>query len=118
MTIFSFRPKVHREKPPLYLMEIGIIGRSVRPRDQLKKAIEQMGGKLVTKIHANMACIISTEREIERMTARMETAQNLDIQIVSENFVDDIVDGGVIEYIKNNSLSEWGADVSLFNEHL
>lgn len=105
---------MQREKPPLYLMEIGIIGRSVRPREKLKAAIEKMGGKLVTKIHENLACIISTPKEIERMTARMETAQNFGIQIVAENFVDDIMNGGTIEYIKANCLSEWGADVSFF----
>lgn len=92
-------------------MEIGIIGRTKRPREQLKSAIEKMGGKLVTKIHDKLAAIISNEREIERMTARMEDAKNFGIQIVPENFVDDIADGGTIEYIKTASISEWGADV-------
>lgn len=107
------RPKVERQKPPLYLMEIVILGKLSFTRSVAKPLIEKMGGKLVTKIHEKTAVIISNEMEVVKMNARMQLAKDFGIQVVPEQFLDEIKDGGAIEYIIKSSISDWGSDVRL-----
>jgi NAD-dependent DNA ligase len=40
-------------------MEFAILGKTTRPRDEIKKAIKNMGGKVVTNIHDRLAAVIS-----------------------------------------------------------
>lgn len=57
---FNFRPKIERAGPPLKNMEFVILGNTTRPKDELKKEIKKLGGKVVTKIHDKLAAVIST----------------------------------------------------------
>lgn len=94
-------------------MEVVVIGTLSKTRDQLKPIIEKMGGKLVTKIHPTTAVVLSTEAEVTKMNKRMQEVQNNNIQVCTENFLDDIQNGGTIEYIAKNSICDWGSDVGL-----
>lgn len=107
-----FRPRVSREKPPLYNMEFVIIGKTDKSKDDIKHIIQKMGGKLGTKIHEKVAAIISTENEVMRMGNRMAEAKELGIQVVPEDFLDDAKNGAAISYIISKSLCDWGTDVS------
>lgn len=93
-------------------MEVVVIGTLSKSREQLKPIIEKMGGKLVTKIHPQTAVVLSTEAEVTKMSKRMQEAQNNNIQVCAENFLDDIQNGGTIDYIAKNSICDWGSDVS------
>lgn len=112
INVKQFRPRVTREKPPLYNMEFVIIGKTEKSKDDIKLIIQKMGGKLGTKIHGKIAAIISTEDEVLRMGSRMAEAKELGIQIVPEDFLDDAKHGGAVSYIISKSLCDWGTDVS------
>lgn len=93
-------------------MEFVIIGKTKRSKDDLKRDIQKMGGKLGAKIHDKLAAVISTEEEVERMGRRMTDVKDLGIQVVPEDFIEDAKDGGAIPLIVSKSLCDWGTDVS------
>lgn len=97
------------------MMEVVVIGTLSKTREQLKPIIEKMGGKLVTKIHPKTSVVLSTEAEVEKMNKRMQEVQNNNIQVCTENFLDDIKEGGTLEYIAKNSICDWGSDVGFLN---
>lgn len=107
--------KAEHTKPPLYLMEVVCLGSLIRQRDVMKPIIEKMGGKLVTKIHPKTIVVLSTQSEVDKMSKRMLQAKENDIQVCEEKFLNDIKNGSngdTLEYIKNNSICDWGSDVS------
>ncbi len=111
---FSSAPKVQRDKPPLYRMEFGLIGRFDRSKDEIKIDIERLGGKLVSSIHDKMAAVISNESEVEKMNEKMQKAKTLGIQAVPLKFLDDVKAGSnAIKYIKTQNICDWGTDVRL-----
>lgn len=93
-------------------MEFVIVGKMEKSKDELKKTIQRMGGKLGTTIHANVAAIISNQKEIKRFGARMEDAKKYGIQVVPEDFLDDVKNGGAVSFIISKSLCDWGTDVN------
>uniref|UniRef100_A0A182XE12 Poly [ADP-ribose] polymerase n=1 Tax=Anopheles quadriannulatus TaxID=34691 RepID=A0A182XE12_ANOQN len=103
-------PKIKREKPPLYDMEFVILGKTATPKDQLKLKIQKLGGKVATKIASHTAAIISTPEEVERLGSRMAEAKELQIQVVPEDFLEDVVGGGAISFITSRSICDWGSD--------
>lgn len=42
-------------------MEFVILGKVATPKEDLKKEIQKMGGKVTTKIHKKLAAVISTQ---------------------------------------------------------
>lgn len=110
---FYFRPKIKREKPPLYMMEFAVIGKTEMSKDDLKSEILKLGGKLTSKMHNKLAAVISTEKEVERMSSKMQGAKQMGIQVMTEDFLKKVATGGAIEYIKTKSICDWGTDVSI-----
>lgn len=92
-------------------MEFVIIGKTKKSKDEIKKIIQKMGGKLNTKIHEKVAAIISTEEEVERLGSRMNEAKELGIQVIPETFLDDAKGGNAVSFIMSQSLCDWGTDV-------
>lgn len=92
-------------------MEFVIIGKTEKSKDDIKKIIQKMGGKLGTKIHDKVAAIISTENEVKRMGDRMLQAKELGIQVVPEQFLDYAKDGSAVSFIVSTSMVDWGTDV-------
>lgn len=93
-------------------MEFVIIGKTKKDKDDIKRAIEKMGGKLSTKIYEKTAAIISTEAEVERLGSRMSDAKSFGIQVVPEEFLENVKNGGAISFIVSMSICDWGTDVS------
>jgi poly [ADP-ribose] polymerase 1 len=105
-------PKVSRQKEPLYNMHIVAIGNALK-KDDLKRDIERMGGKLVTKIQGQIAVVISTPDEVSKMNERMKLVKSFDIQVVPASFFESIKGGAptqTIELIKSMSICSWGSD--------
>lgn len=109
---FLHRPKVQRDKPPLYKMEFSLIGKLDRSKDEIKKHIEKLGGKLVTSVHDKMAAVISNEDEVEKMNEKMQKAKSFGIQVVPLKFLDEVKTVNALKYIKSQSICDWGSDVS------
>lgn len=105
--------RVSRKREPLYNMHVVAIGNSSMPKEDMKRAIERMGGKLVTKIQEHTAVVISNAEEVEKMNKRMLEVQSCNIQVVPEDFLTAIKDGNpteTIEKIKSMNLCSWGSD--------
>lgn len=107
-------PKVARERPPLYNMEFVAIARlEGSQRAELKKSIQQLGGKLVSKMHAQLAAVLATEKDVEKMSDRMIEAKQMNIQVLRLSFVEEIGKEPTLDYIRTKSICDWGSDVSL-----
>lgn len=107
------RPKVERQRPPLYNMEMVILGHKDE-KDALKKKITSMGGKVVTKIQKSVMAVIATKDDVEKMGARVSEAQTEDVHVVSKDFLDEAKDyvGKIPELVVKKSICNWGTDVS------
>lgn len=93
------------------MMEFFVIGKTAQSRADLKNAIQQLGGKLSTKLHDKLAAVISSEKEVERMNEKMKEAKSMGIQVITEDFMDKLDKAGAVEYIKSKSICKWGSDV-------
>lgn len=93
------------------MMEFFVIGKTAQSRADLKNAIQQLGGKLSTKLHEKLAAVISSEKEVERMNEKMKEAKSMGIQVITEDFMDKLDKAGAVEYIKSKSICDWGSDV-------
>lgn len=105
-------PKIVRERPPLENMEFAVVGRVSRLRADLKEAIQRLGGKLVTSVHAKLAAVVATEKAVEQMSDKMVEVKTLGIQVLRDTFVEELGKTNVIEFIKTQSICDWGTDVS------
>lgn len=105
---------MQRKLPALYDMEFVIVGKLTRGREQAKKQIQQLGGKLDTKLSDTILAVISTKNEVEKMNERMEQTKDLKIHVVSEDFIDEAKDntGKITDLILKKSICDWGSDVS------
>ncbi|XP_041564508.1 poly [ADP-ribose] polymerase isoform X2 [Drosophila elegans] len=107
-------PKIVRKKPALYNLKFSIIGLK-NQENELKKRIENMGGKCETKITESTIAIISTESEVKKVSSRMKSAQLLGIHIVPMEYLDFVeadAEGAII-YINSMSICNWGTDPTL-----
>ena len=91
-------------------MEFVILGKTTKSKDELKKEIQRLGGKLITRISDKLAAVISTPEEVEKMGKRMEEVKKSDIQVVSEDFLEEAKDGDAIALISKKSICSWGSD--------
>lgn len=96
-------------------MEFVILGKPRRGKDQIKKEITKLGGKVVTKIKNSVMAIISTTEEVEKNTSRMCEAHDENIHVVSEDFLDCAKDynGRIPELVTEKSIASWGSDVRI-----
>ncbi|KAI4498125.1 hypothetical protein M0802_006611 [Mischocyttarus mexicanus] len=106
-------PKIKTNPKPLKNMQFVIIGTTEKSKDLLKKEIALLGGSVVTKIHEKLAAVISNPKEIKKMNKRMEDVKSLDIQVVSEDFIEEAKSYTelAIALIKKKNISDWGGDV-------
>ncbi|KAL1517903.1 hypothetical protein ABEB36_001606 [Hypothenemus hampei] len=106
------QPKVIRALPALYDMEFVILGQPERGKDVLKKQIEALGGKVVTKISKKNMAVIASKEMVEKKGSRLKDAESEQIQVVSEDFVDEAKEnsGKIPELILNKSICDWGSD--------
>lgn len=106
-------PKVQGKPKPLKNMQFVILGQTNKSKDTLKKEIVLLGGSVVTKLHENLAAVISSSKEIEKMNKRMEEVKSLDVQVISEDFVEEAKDYTETPYalINKKTISDWGGDV-------
>ncbi|KAF3422106.1 hypothetical protein E2986_01385 [Frieseomelitta varia] len=106
--------KVEAKPRPLKHMQFVIIGHTGKDKNTLKKEILHLGGEVITKLHENVAAIISTQREIDKMSKKMEEAKNLNIQVITEDFIEEAKEytKPAISLIKKKTISSWGGNLS------
>ncbi|XP_076760551.1 poly-(ADP-ribose) polymerase [Xylocopa sonorina] len=106
--------KVEVKPKPLKHMQFVIIGQTGINKDVLKKEIMLLGGDVVSKIHEHVAAVISTQNEVDKMSKKMEEAKNLNIQVITKDFVEEAKEytKPAISLIKKKTISSWGGDLS------
>uniref|UniRef100_UPI003134487B Poly-(ADP-ribose) polymerase n=1 Tax=Tribolium castaneum TaxID=7070 RepID=UPI003134487B len=105
-------PKVKREAPALYNMEFVILGQPDMGKEELKRRIVKLGGKVVTKISGTVMAVFASKADVEKMGARMKVVQEEKIHVVSEDFIEEAPQhkGKIPELVISKSICDWGSD--------
>ncbi|XP_056150659.1 poly [ADP-ribose] polymerase 1 [Lampris incognitus] len=99
---------------PLTNMKLFAVGKLTKNKDEFKAFVEEMGGKITgTASKANFC--ISTKKEVEKMSKKMEEVKEASVRVVSEDFLTDIKSSGkaLQELVALHAISPWGAEVKL-----
>lgn len=107
-------PKVQGKPRPLKNMQFVILGRTEKDKEVLKKEILLLGGTVGTKIHQDLTAVISIPKEVEKMSKRMEEVKSFDIQVITEDFVEEAKEytEAPVMLLKKKTISSWGGDIN------
>ncbi|XP_034943487.1 poly [ADP-ribose] polymerase [Chelonus insularis] len=107
-------PKITKTDLPLRGMQFVIAGRTSKNKDTLKKEIMQLGGTVVNKVHENLAAVISSEKSLEKGGKHFDDAEQMDIQVVTEDFIEEAKDfkDAPVSLITKKNIAGWGGDPS------
>lgn len=108
--LFCFRFQI---KQPLFDMDFYFIGETKQPKNEIIKKIRLMGGKIATRIHNGLTAVISNVDKVKEVESDMKDALLHTIQVVPEEFLDEVMDNDPIELIVKKDLSGRGGDVSV-----
>uniref|UniRef100_A0ABI7WKT4 Poly [ADP-ribose] polymerase n=1 Tax=Felis catus TaxID=9685 RepID=A0ABI7WKT4_FELCA len=97
---------------PLSNMKILTLGKLSRNKDEMKAMIEKLGGKLTGTASKASLCI-STKKEVEKMSKKMEEVREAGVRVVSEDFLQDASasTSSLQDLLSAHVLAPWGADV-------
>lgn len=93
-------------------MEFYLIGEMQISNDEIRQTIQLMGGTVAKALHENLTAIISNEYEVHNMNDDMAQAKRMRIHVVSIEFLEQALKGNPISFIVNNTICDWGYDVS------
>ncbi|KAM9355428.1 poly [ADP-ribose] polymerase 1 [Pholidichthys leucotaenia] len=99
---------------PLTGMKLLTVGKLTMNKDNLKAAVEELGGKVTGTVNKASLCL-STKKEVEKMSKKMEEVRDGGVRVVSEDFLTDIKSSGkaVQELVSLHAISPWGAEVKV-----
>lgn len=99
---------------PLTGMKLLAIGKLSKNKDDLKAAVEQLGGKITGTANKASLCL-STKKEVEKMSKKMEEVRDAGVRVVSEDILTDITSSGkaLQELVSLHAISPWGAEVKV-----
>ncbi|XP_007253978.3 poly [ADP-ribose] polymerase 1 [Astyanax mexicanus] len=99
---------------PLTGLKVLTVGKLSKNKDELKAAVEELGGKITGTVNKAVFCL-STKKEVEKMSKKMEEVRDAGVRVVSEDFLSDIKSSGkaLQELISLHGISPWGAEVKL-----
>lgn len=113
-----YRPYKH---PVLFNMTFVLAGLFKKKITDIEQLIKKLGRKVDDTIDDRVTAIISTEFDVQRLVDEMKKADKHHIQVVSEEFLDEIQKPGAdpISYIVSKSICDWwGGDVSFMESKL
>ncbi|XP_056621312.1 poly [ADP-ribose] polymerase 1 [Triplophysa dalaica] len=99
---------------PLTGLKLLAVGKLRKNKDDLKVIIEDLGGKMTGSASKATLCL-SSKKEIEKMTKKMEEVREAGVRVVAEDFLTDIKESGkaLQELISLHAISPWGAEVKV-----
>ncbi|XP_048105685.1 poly [ADP-ribose] polymerase 1 [Alosa alosa] len=105
--------RVYSDKP-LTGLKLLAVGKLSKNKDDVKAAVEDLGGKITGTASKATLCI-SSRKEVEKMSKKMEEVKEACVRVVSEDFLTDIKSSGkaLQELISLHAISPWGAEVKL-----
>ncbi|KAL0840559.1 hypothetical protein ABMA28_015776 [Loxostege sticticalis] len=101
--------------PPLKNLQFFMYGKLKSNKEELKHRILKLGGLVVSKLTDTLAAVVSTEKEVEKMSNKMEEIKEKDIEVVDESFFD-LIDpktgtvANTLQLIKQHNIADWGSD--------
>lgn len=95
-------------------MEFFIVGATKQPQQEIERKIQAMGGKMATRIHANLTAVISNAEVVAIGEGIIREAFINRIQVISDDFLNEVMDNDPIAVIVRNDLSKYGRDVRSF----
>ncbi|XP_033846745.1 poly [ADP-ribose] polymerase 1 isoform X1 [Periophthalmus magnuspinnatus] len=102
---------------PLTGMKFLTIGKLTKNKDDLKISVEELGGKITGTVNKASLCL-STKKEVEKMSKKMEEVRDAGVRVVAEDFLTDIKSSGkaLQELVSIHAISPWGAEVKVENK--
>ncbi|XP_072266041.1 poly [ADP-ribose] polymerase 1 [Pyxicephalus adspersus] len=99
------------EGKPLTNMSVMIVGKLSKNKDDMKAMVEEMGGKITGSANKATVCV-STQKEVEKMSKKMEELKAANIRVVSEDFLNDLQSGKSFQdLLTQHGISTWGAEI-------
>uniref|UniRef100_A0A8C2EQZ9 Poly [ADP-ribose] polymerase n=1 Tax=Cyprinus carpio TaxID=7962 RepID=A0A8C2EQZ9_CYPCA len=114
-TVTSAAPSVSTAaNKPLTGLKLLSVGKLSKNKDELKNAVEELGGKITGSANKAALCL-SSKKEIEKMSKKMEEVRDAGVRVVAEDFLSDIKESGkaLQELISLHAISPWGAEVKV-----
>lgn len=109
-SFFSRSPK----RQPLLDLKFAVINSKKENRKKIKQTVNNLGGIVHTRIHRNLAAVISNRKDIQKDSVLLEKAKECNVLVVSEEFLLDAAHSNDLsQCILKRSLCEWGKDVSI-----
>ncbi|PKU41006.1 poly [Limosa lapponica baueri] len=107
-----------RDKP-LTNMKILVLGKLSKNKEEVKSIVEDLGGKMTTTANKATLCI-STKKDVEKMSKKMEEVKEAKVRVVSEEFLQDVKSSSkdFQELVSLHALSPWGAEVKMEHEEM
>ncbi|XP_060704555.1 poly [ADP-ribose] polymerase 1 [Hemiscyllium ocellatum] len=97
---------------PLADMKVLILGKLSKKKDELKTLVEEFGGKITNTASKAKLCI-SSQKELDKMSKKMEEVKEANVRVVSEDLLDDLRSGkGLQELLSVHGISSWGAELT------
>lgn len=100
------------QEKPLNNMKILTLGKLSQNKEEVKATIEKLGGKVTGTANKASLCV-STKKEVDKMSKKMEEVRDANIRVVSEDFLQDVSASAksLQELLSAHALSPWGAEV-------
>lgn len=99
------------EGKPLTNMTVMLIGKLSKNKDDVKAIIEELGGKTTGSANKATVCV-STQKEVEKMSKKMEDVKAANIRVVSEDFLNELQSGKSFQdLLTQHGISTWGAEI-------
>ncbi|XP_012722785.2 poly [ADP-ribose] polymerase 1 [Fundulus heteroclitus] len=107
-------PEAAPSDKPLTGMKLLAVGKLSKNKDDLKAAVEELGGKITGTANKASLCV-SSKKEVEKMSKKMEEVRDAGVRVVSEDFLADIKSSGkaLQELVSLHAISPWGAEVKV-----
>ncbi|XP_040207277.1 poly [ADP-ribose] polymerase 1 [Rana temporaria] len=105
------KEEVLPEGKPLTNMTVMLIGKLSKNKDDVKTIIEELGGKTTGSANKATVCV-STQKEVEKMSKKMEDVKAANIRVVSEDFLNELQSGkSCQDLLAQHGISTWGAEI-------
>lgn len=100
------------QEKPLNNMKILTLGKLSQNKEDVKATIEKLGGKVTATVNKASLCV-STKKELDKMSKKMEEVREANVRVVSEDFLQDVAAStkSLQELLSAHALSPWGAEV-------
>ncbi|XP_053548122.1 poly [ADP-ribose] polymerase 1-like [Bombina bombina] len=107
-------PAVEEPAPagkPLTNIKVLTLGKLSKNKDEIKTLIEEMGGKTTGSVNKATLCI-STQKEIEKMSKKMEEIKVANVRVVNDGFLSELQSGKSLQdLLSQHGISSWGAEI-------